>query len=131
MKFSKMQTYLKDKQLEDDTAQAFESLYTHITMGISFVFDSSVNIIPPFHRLNKNISFRRIFLQNLIGETKDRCDSVFSKIGSLIKIFILDNNGLAFLSGTCWDLGLNLGLMSSYLKTYQCITKYTNVILSF
>ena len=95
LKFSQMQNYLKDKSLEDETAQSFESFYTHILMGISFIFDSSMNILPHFTDLNKHINFRHVFLHNLIDSTKERCEAVFSKIGSILKMFLLSTTTIS------------------------------------
>ena len=94
LKFSSMQTYLKDKALANETAQAFEELYTHINMGVSFIFDNSVNVLPPFQQLDKDINFSQILLHNLCSNTYEKCLAVFQKIGSLLKLYILSSTFL-------------------------------------
>ena len=85
-----MQVYFKDEKLDDESAQLFGSLSTYMMMGIPFKFDGSVNTVPLSNCLNKVTQFHCVFFHNLIDRTKEKCESVYMKIGSIIKLFLLN-----------------------------------------
>ena len=95
LKFASMQIYLKDKSLTNETAQAFEEIYTHIGMSVSFIFDDSVNVLPSFHQLDKETQFSTVLLHNLCSTTYEKCLGVYQKIGSLLKLFLLSPSFLS------------------------------------
>ena len=91
-KYEKFQNYLNNVTITEETTQSLEVFYTHLCMALSFVFeDQHTELLPAFEQLDRNINFQEIFLDNLFGPTREKCYSVFSKIGSLLKIYLLSS----------------------------------------
>ena len=88
IKFIEMEKYLSEKKLKDDSATSMEELYATIYRSINYGFSTQLDIIPNFRGLNKTISFETLFLQGLIGSTRDTCKAIFEHIGDVIKSFL-------------------------------------------
>lgn len=85
IKYMSMETHLKSKVLENDTVNELEKLYTSIIMAVSFVFEMDASFLPTYNMLNRDIDFADIFLTNLVGNTLSKCESVYSRLGSILK----------------------------------------------
>ena len=91
IKYMSMETHLKTKTLVNDTIIELEKLYTSIIMAISFDFETDVSFIPSFQMLNHDTHFEKVFLQNLIGTTHQKCFSIFTRLGSILKACLISS----------------------------------------
>ena len=85
IKYLSMETYLKDKSMPDDSVRSIEQMYNDIVMSLTFVFEQDLPFIPSYSLLSRDIDFDDIFLKKLHGITLKKCQSVFTRLGSILK----------------------------------------------
>ena len=85
IKYLSMETYLKDKAMPDDSVRSIEQMYNDIVMSLTFVFEQDLTFIPSYSCLSRDIDFEDIFLKKLHGITLKKCNSVYSRLGSILK----------------------------------------------
>jgi hypothetical protein len=85
IKYLSMETYLKDRNVQDDSVRSIEKMYIDIIMSLTFVFERGLSFIPNYSCLSRDISFGDLFLDNLHGMTLKKCHSVFTRLGSILK----------------------------------------------
>ena len=89
MKFSTMETTLKDCVLLSDSQRDMKSLYENITKAITFVVNQELELLPSFQDLHRKIDFESLFLSNLHGATLSKCKPIFLRFGTIIRSRLL------------------------------------------
>ena len=85
IKYMSMETYLKDKVIENDSISEIEKMYNDILMSLTFVFEMDLSFLPPYKSLGRDIDFESSFLCDLHGFTLSKCRSVFLRLGTILK----------------------------------------------
>ena len=85
IKYSNIETYLKNKILADDSTLELSKLYSSFIRAVCFGINAPLHFLPSFRSLDRTLEFAPIFLRNLHGFTLNKCRSVFDHIGELIK----------------------------------------------
>ena len=92
IKYMSMESYLKDKTVASDSVRDIEKMYVDILMSLTFIFEMDLSFLPPFGGLGRDIDFESIFLRNLHGFTKQKCKSIFLRIGTILKSHLTSSN---------------------------------------
>ena len=92
LKFSTMETSLKDCVLQSDNQRDMKSMYESITKAITFLLNQELELLPRFNDLHRKIDFKSLFLRNLHGATLSKCNPVFMRLGTLIRSRLLSKD---------------------------------------
>ena len=92
LKFSIMESSLKDCVLLSDTQQDMKSLYECVTKAITFLLNQELELLPRFNDLHRKIDFKSLFLSKLHGATLSKCRPVFMRLGTLIRSRLLSKD---------------------------------------
>ena len=89
MKFSIMESSLKDCILISDSQRDMKTFYEGVTKSITFLLNQELDLIPSFKELHRKIDFQSLFLANLHSATLTKCKPIFTRFGTLIRARLL------------------------------------------
>ena len=92
MKFSTMESSLKDCILLSDSQRDMKTLYEGITKSITFLLNQELDLLPDFNDLHRKIDFKSLFLSNLLGATLAKCKPIVNRFGTLIRARLLSKD---------------------------------------
>ena len=73
----------------------YESLIRSLNIG----FSATLQFLPTFEQINSDLSFRRYFLDGLIGSNYDKAFNIFTQLGQIIKDRIVNDECIS--SASC------------------------------
>lgn len=84
MRFSTMESSMKDCILLSDSQRNMKSLHENITKAITFVINQELELLPSFNELHRRIDFESLFLSNFHGATLSKCKPIFLHFRTII-----------------------------------------------
>jgi hypothetical protein len=97
VKYIEMENYLKNRSLTDDSPYELEKIYTSIIRAIGFIFEFELFCLPSFRDLDSSVNFSNIFLSGISDGQFLKCQSVFNRIGEILKDKLVSSS---FISST-------------------------------
>ena len=89
IRYNDMATFLSSKEMYNDSTQQLEKLYNYVCRSINYAFQTHLMFLPNFRDLHQEIRFRSCFLQNLHGSTLLKCESVYDRLGDIVKDMLM------------------------------------------